>query len=171
MQLAPQTVDKLQNAAGFGFDDGLHHQLPALIQDGDHKRFLVHVHSDIFDVVTHLSCLLGGRVFVLMLIFPLKVKMPFSSRLAYVLLQSSRTRFTIAVTPKRRRSGAQPLHSVAQRSRRPSQPRPSEAGALFHNALTGVSSVIAPVKEISNDCRLCQWTWAFGFCKFTHMSL
>jgi len=26
MQLAPQTVDKLQNAAGFGFDDGLHHQ-------------------------------------------------------------------------------------------------------------------------------------------------
>jgi len=30
-----------------------------------------------------------------MLIFPLKVKMPFSSRLAYVLLQSSRTRFTI----------------------------------------------------------------------------
>jgi len=72
---------------------------------------------------------------VLMLIFPLKVKMPFSSRLAYVLLQSSRTRFTIAVTPKRRRSGAQPLHSVAQRRRRPSQPRPSEAGALFHNAL------------------------------------
>src|SRR6266568_8490922 len=62
MQLAPETVEELQNAAGFGFDDGLHHQLPALIQDGDHNRFLVHVHSDIFDVVTHLSCLLGGKV-------------------------------------------------------------------------------------------------------------
>src|SRR5713226_1046268 len=61
MQLAPETVEELQNAAGFGFDDGLHHQLPTLIQDGDHNRFLVHVHSDIFDVVTHLSCLLGGK--------------------------------------------------------------------------------------------------------------
>jgi len=38
-------------------------------------------------VVTHLSCLLGGRVFVLTLIFPPKAKMPFSRRLAYVLLQ------------------------------------------------------------------------------------
>ena len=27
MQLAPQTVDKLQNAAGFGLHDRLHHQL------------------------------------------------------------------------------------------------------------------------------------------------
>ena len=26
-----------------------HDQLPAAIQDGDHNRFLVHVHSDIFD--------------------------------------------------------------------------------------------------------------------------
>ena len=41
---------------------------------------------DIFDVVTHLSCLLGGEVSVLTFIFPLRVKMPFSSRLAYVLL-------------------------------------------------------------------------------------
>jgi hypothetical protein len=47
----------------------------------------------------HLSCLLGGRVSVLTLIFPLRVKMPFSSRLAYVLLRFLRTRFTIAVTP------------------------------------------------------------------------
>src|ERR1035438_9332036 len=62
MQLAPETVEELQNAAGFGFDHGLHHQLPALIQDGDHNRFLVHVHSDIFDLVTHLSCLLGGKL-------------------------------------------------------------------------------------------------------------
>jgi hypothetical protein len=96
---------------------------------------LVHVHSDIFDVVTHLSCLLGGRVFVLTLIFPLKVKMPFSRRFSYVLLQSFRTPFTIAVISSCRRSGAKPPHSVMQRRPRPSQPRPSEAGALFHNAL------------------------------------
>src|SRR5580693_9856638 len=62
MQLAPQTVEELQNAAGFGFDDGLHHQLPALIQDGEHNGFLVHVHSDIFDVATHFRCLLGGEI-------------------------------------------------------------------------------------------------------------
>jgi hypothetical protein len=61
MQLAPQTVDKLQNATGFGFDDRLHHQLPTAMEDSDHHRFLVHVHSDIFDVVTHLSCLLEGK--------------------------------------------------------------------------------------------------------------
>jgi hypothetical protein len=35
MQLAPQTVKELQNAAGFGFDDRFHDQLPAVIQDGD----------------------------------------------------------------------------------------------------------------------------------------
>src|ERR1035437_4182145 len=62
MQLALQTVEKLQNAAGFGFQNDFHDQLPTAIQDGDHYRFLVHVHSDIFDVVTHLSCLLGGKV-------------------------------------------------------------------------------------------------------------
>ena len=46
MQLAPQTVDKLQNAAGFGFHDRLHHQLAAAVQHGDHGRFLVHVHTE-----------------------------------------------------------------------------------------------------------------------------
>jgi hypothetical protein len=30
----------------------------------------VHVHADILKVTTHLSCLLGGKVFVLTLIFP-----------------------------------------------------------------------------------------------------
>ncbi len=62
MQFALQTVEELQNAAGLGFDDGFHDQLPAAIEDGDHNRFLVHVHSDIFDLVTHLSCLLGGKL-------------------------------------------------------------------------------------------------------------
>ena len=62
MQLPPQTVDKLQNAAGLGFDNRFHYQLPTAIPNGDHNRFLVHVHSDIFNVTTHLSCLLGGKV-------------------------------------------------------------------------------------------------------------
>ena len=53
MQLAPQTVDKLQNAAGFGFHNRLHHQLATAIEDSDHDRFLVHVHADILDVATH----------------------------------------------------------------------------------------------------------------------
>src|ERR1019366_3753669 len=48
--------------------------LPRSIQDGDHNRFLVHVHSDIFDVVTHLSCLLGGKVIRANACFPPKVK-------------------------------------------------------------------------------------------------
>jgi len=41
---------------------------------------------------------LGERSFVLTLIFPLKVKMPFSGLLAYVLLRFRRTRFSIAAT-------------------------------------------------------------------------
>src|SRR6516225_9377417 len=53
MQLAPQTVDELQNAAGFGFHNRLHHQLATAVQHGDHHRFLVHVHADILDVATH----------------------------------------------------------------------------------------------------------------------
>ncbi len=74
MQLPPQTVEELQNAAGFGFQDGFHDQLSTAIQDGDHNRFLVHVHSDIFDLVTHLSCLLGGKLIRLDACLSLKVK-------------------------------------------------------------------------------------------------
>jgi hypothetical protein len=49
MELAPQTVDKLQHAAGFDFHDGLHDQLAAVIEDGDYNRFLVSSenHSDL----------------------------------------------------------------------------------------------------------------------------
>ena len=64
MQLAPQTVDKLQNAAGFGFHNRLHHQLATAIQHRDHDRFLVHVHADILDVATHSVASLGERSFV-----------------------------------------------------------------------------------------------------------
>ena len=53
-------MNELQNAAGFGFHYGLHDQLAIAIQGGDHDRFLVHVHADILDVTTHVSCLLGG---------------------------------------------------------------------------------------------------------------
>src|SRR5215475_14808465 len=62
MQLAPQTVDKLQNAAGLGFDNRLHDQLATAVEDRDHDRFLVHVHADILNVATHFSCLLGGKI-------------------------------------------------------------------------------------------------------------
>src|SRR5881227_3357650 len=65
MQLAPESVHKLQNAAGFGFDDGLHYQLATAIEDGDHGRFLVHVHADILDVATHSVASLGERSFAL----------------------------------------------------------------------------------------------------------
>jgi hypothetical protein len=43
-QQRPLTVEELQNTAGFGFEDGLHDQLPTAIEDGDHNRFLGHVH-------------------------------------------------------------------------------------------------------------------------------
>src|ERR1700757_3713955 len=61
MQLTPQTVDELQNAAGFGFDNGLHHQLATAVEHGDHGRFLVHVHADILDVATHAVASLRER--------------------------------------------------------------------------------------------------------------
>jgi hypothetical protein len=51
MQLAPQTVQELQNAAGF---DRFHDQLPALIQDGDRNRFLVNVQPDILNTLLKL---------------------------------------------------------------------------------------------------------------------
>src|ERR1700690_2271686 len=85
MQLALQTVDKLQNAAGFGFHNRLHDQLATAIEDSDHHRFLVYVHADILDVATHFSCLLGGRSFVPTLIFS-QGTVPFSRRFAYALL-------------------------------------------------------------------------------------
>jgi len=59
---------------GFGFHDRLHHQLPTPIQHGDHRRLLVHVHADILDVATHLSCLLEGKIIALKRNLSLKVK-------------------------------------------------------------------------------------------------
>jgi len=62
MQFALQSMDKLQNAVGFGFDDRLYHHMAPGIPHRNHNRFLVHVHADILDVTTHLSCLLGGKL-------------------------------------------------------------------------------------------------------------
>jgi len=70
MQFALQSMNKLQNTAGFGFDDRLHHQMATGILHGDHNRFLVHVHSDIFNFTTHLSCLLGGKLIRANVYFP-----------------------------------------------------------------------------------------------------
>src|ERR1700736_981427 len=74
MQLAPQTVDKLQHAAGFGFDNRLHYQLATAIEDSDHHRFLMHVHADILDVATHAVASLRERSFALNAALSLKVK-------------------------------------------------------------------------------------------------
>src|SRR5215472_1350427 len=83
MQFPLQSVDELQKAVGFGFDDRFHHQLPTGIDHGDHNRFLVHVHSDIFNVTTHVSCLLGGKIIPRPWSLSLKVKMP-SIRTAFL---------------------------------------------------------------------------------------
>src|SRR6266436_7194260 len=79
MQLASQTVDKLQDATGLGFDNRFHHQLPTGIPHGDHNRFLVHVHADILNVTTHVSCLLGGKLIRANVYLSPKVRLPWFS--------------------------------------------------------------------------------------------
>src|SRR5215472_7661913 len=74
MQLTPQSVDKLQNAAGLGFHNRFHDQLATAVQDRDHDRFLVHVHADILDVATHSVASLGERSLVIQRSLSLKVK-------------------------------------------------------------------------------------------------
>jgi hypothetical protein len=83
MQLAPQTVDKLQNAAGFGFHDRLHHQLATAVEDSDHHRFLVHVHADILEVATHTVAPWGEDHSRLTESFP-QGKLPFFSGFFYL---------------------------------------------------------------------------------------
>src|SRR5438552_18932339 len=137
MELAPWTVDELQSAAGFGFEDGFHDQLPTAIQDGDHDRFLVHVHADILDVATHFSCLLWGKGHSSpTLIFPPRGKVPFSSRFAYALLHFFPPHTPLQLLSSRR-SGAEPC--TAQRSGGGATSSfDLLKRALFHNALTWV---------------------------------
>ncbi len=52
-------------------------KLPTGIPYRDHNRFLVDVHSDIFNVTTHVSCLLGGKVIRINAYLSPKVKVPF----------------------------------------------------------------------------------------------
>jgi hypothetical protein len=85
MQFAPQTVDELQNAAGFRFHDRLHHQLATAIQNGNHDRFLVHIHADILDIATHSVASLGERSFASTESFP-RGKVPFFRRFSYIFL-------------------------------------------------------------------------------------
>jgi len=85
MQFAPQTMDKLQNAAGLGFHDRFHHQLATAIQHGDHYRFLMHVHADILDVATHVVASLRERTSRSTESFP-QGKVSFFIRSAYLLL-------------------------------------------------------------------------------------
>ena len=48
----------------------------------NHNGFLVHVHADILDVTTHLSCLLGGKLIRANVYLSPKVKVPsFKTRL------------------------------------------------------------------------------------------
>src|SRR5215510_4883819 len=48
LQVSAQPVDKLQDHAGFGFDDRFHHYLAGRIPDSNRNAFLVNVHTDIF---------------------------------------------------------------------------------------------------------------------------
>jgi hypothetical protein len=104
MQLAPQTVDELQNAAGFGFQDGFHDQLATAIQDRDHNRFPVHVHADILNVATHFRCLLGGKIIPVNADLSPKVKCHSPADLP----MPSCTSFPPRRYSSRRRSGAKP---------------------------------------------------------------
>jgi hypothetical protein len=87
-----------------------------------------------------------GRVFGRTLIFHFKVKMPFSSRFAYVLLQFFPPRTPQQLLPTRRRSGAKPLNSAAEAGATSGLDLPQ--GALFHSALTPGS-----------------WHWRISWCK------
>src|SRR5712692_4465382 len=55
VQAPAQSLDKLENGAGLGFDDGFHHQLARRIQDRDRDRFLVNIQADILCAI-HRGC-------------------------------------------------------------------------------------------------------------------
>jgi hypothetical protein len=58
LQVSAQPVDKLQNRAGFRFDDGFHHQLPGRIHHRDRNAFLVNIHADILFAIHKKALLL-----------------------------------------------------------------------------------------------------------------
>jgi len=63
MQLSPLPMQKIEQSAGFGFDDRFCYQLPGPIQNRHRNRFLVHVQPDILDIATQQAgYLFGGKV-------------------------------------------------------------------------------------------------------------
>jgi hypothetical protein len=48
VQVSAQSIEKLQNHAGFRFDHTFHHDLAGSISDRNRNAFLVHIHTDIF---------------------------------------------------------------------------------------------------------------------------
>jgi len=77
MQLAPQTVDKLQNTAALVSTIDSITNLPPAIHDGNHYGFLVHVHADIVDVATLAVASLRERSFASISIFPSRERATF----------------------------------------------------------------------------------------------
>ena len=55
VQIPAQPVDKLQNHAGFRFDEAFHHDLPGRIPHGDRNAVLVHIHGNVFATI-HRGC-------------------------------------------------------------------------------------------------------------------
>ena len=62
MQLPSLTLQELHKGDRFGFEDGLHHQLPGAIQYRNRNRFFVNVETDILDVATHIELPPWGKV-------------------------------------------------------------------------------------------------------------
>jgi hypothetical protein len=48
VQIATQSVEKLQNYTGFRLDDAFHHHLAGGVHHRNRNTFLVHIHADIF---------------------------------------------------------------------------------------------------------------------------
>lgn len=146
MQLTSQTVDKLQNAAGFGFDDRLHDQFAAAIEDSDHNRFVVHIQADIFDVVTHAVACLRERTFALNGVFPSRQSVILWRICPYLLLRPVACPLSAAGAERShaQRSGAKPAHiSFALLN-----------GPLSHNALTRwrILSGNACLRQLAPEC-------------------
>src|SRR5215467_4152518 len=72
---------------------------PLLFSTAINNRFLVHVHSDIFNVTTHLSCLLGGKLIRPTSVFPPRSKCHRSGLSLSVLLTEVNQRESLCTNP------------------------------------------------------------------------
>ena len=87
MQLAPQTVQELQNAAAFGFDAVSLTSFPLSFRTA--TAIPVDVRPDILKIASHLRCLLGEKVIRINAYLSLKVKCHASADLVHSLFQFS----------------------------------------------------------------------------------